>query len=262
MRLKTPKKPDPTREAFQDALHSIMLRWISASELDEPVYECAACKDLGAIEDDDGRYRDCRCRIQKRIANEFKRFGFDPKAIKGFARFEPKSKDHAFALRKAIEFAIGFQTRNRHCNGLMFCGTPGTGKTHLALAVAKRLIERNRPVRIECFPYILSMSRLKGYALYPEKQEQMRSQYMDAECLMIEDLYKNKSNSKTPLSEPDIHQLFPIIDYRASKKLPVIVTTELTPDEITNIDEGIGRRLLELCGGGTFTFGKDSVYRT
>lgn len=62
-----------------------------------------------------------------------------------------------------------------------------------------------------------------------------------AEVLIIDDLFKGKIN------ESDINIIFEIVNYRYMNNLPIIVSSEFTPEELLYFDEGIGSRIIEMC---------------
>jgi len=229
----------------------------------EPVYACPLCRDTGSVDHPETNSASrCVCSIRKQIAGIFRRNGINPDDIKRIRDFKQTLPAHVEAVQAIRKFVTTFRSSDRQPSGLMFCGQPGSGKTHLALATAKILVEQPRPVQLAYFPYIKTMQALKGLALDVRENSRLRETFIDAELLVIEDLYKDRAKTKTELPEADVRQLFPIIDERYTLKRPLIVTTELTPKDLWAIDTGLARRLLELCRGGIFEFsGQEYFYR-
>ena len=58
--------------------------------------------------------------------------------------------------------------------------------------------------------------------------------------LLIDDLFKGS------ISKSDINIMFELINHRYFNKLPVIVSTELSIENLVNIDEALGSRLIEM----------------
>ena len=51
---------------------------------------------------------------------------------------------------------------------------------------------------------------------------------------------------KGSISKSDINIMFELINHRYFNKLPVIVSTELSIENLVNIDEALGSRLIEM----------------
>ena len=66
------------------------------------------------------------------------------------------------------------------------------------------------------------------------------NRYKNAKVLLIDDLFKGS------ISKSDINIMFELINYRYFNKLPVIVSTELSIENLVNIDEALGSRLIEM----------------
>lgn len=74
------------------------------------------------------------------------------------------------------------------------------------------------------------------------------SRYKNATVLLIDNLFKGKVN------ESDINIMFEIINYRYLKRVPIIVSSELTSNKLLYFDEAIGSRILEMCQDRTIEF--------
>lgn len=123
--------------------------------------------------------------------------------------------------------------------GIIFYGTSGTGKSFLAGAIVNALLEGQVPALMTNFPRLLNI-------LQAAKDRQA---YIDGlrsyELLVIDDLGVERD------SDYAAEQVFSIIDARARSKLPLIVTTNLTIEEMKKPDTRksarIYDRILELC---------------
>lgn len=125
--------------------------------------------------------------------------------------------------------------------GLVLCGSYGTGKTHLATATAKRVLEKHGQ-RVWFNTFAGMLQELKSAYGNPEAYSQSMNKYCGVEVLVIDDL--GKENMTAWGSET----LFTIIDDRYRNMKSVIITTNLMPNELgKHIDEAIMSRLAEMC---------------
>lgn len=124
-------------------------------------------------------------------------------------------------------------------NSIMFCGQPGSGKTHLCIALANNFIKKDGK-RVIYMPYRDVITKLKQNILDKEYYKNIVGKYQLAEILLIDDLFKGKVN------ETDINIMFEIINYRYINKLPIIVSTEYLVEEMLSFDEAIGSRIYEM----------------
>lgn len=107
---------------------------------------------------------------------------------------------------------------------LLLRGTYGTGKTHLAAAIANYRLEMNEPVLFITAPDLLDYLRAtygpSSETGYDERFEQFRN----APLLVVDDL---GAESQTAWALEKLYQLF---SYRHSNRLPTIITTNKAPE--------------------------------
>lgn len=140
----------------------------------------------------------------------------------------------------ARRYAENFQEMKDRGKGLLLYGTVGTGKTFAAACIANALIDKSVPALVTNFARLTNT--IGG--MYEGKQ-----QYIDGlsrfDLLVIDDLASERD------TEYMNEIVFQIIDSRYRSGLPLIVTTNLTAEEIKHPAElkrqRIFSRLLEMC---------------
>lgn len=137
---------------------------------------------------------------------------------------------------KCKRYADAWDDMRRENSGLLLWGNTGNGKTFAAACIANELIDRGIPAMITSFPRILNA----GY----DKQE-IIEQVHYYPLMVIDDLGAERS------SEHTMETVYTVIDERYKSKKPLIVTTNLTLDELCkpkNMDyQRIYDRVIEMC---------------
>ena len=142
-------------------------------------------------------------------------------------------------IQAAQRYAADFRRHLRDGMGLLYHGPVGTGKTFLAACIANAVISQGYRVRLTSF------ARVADEIFKAEN----KAEYIDHLCrydlLILDDLGVER---KTEYMQEMVYK---IVNARYVAGAPVIVTTNLTPDELTKpADIGYTRtydRLLEKC---------------
>ena len=148
------------------------------------------------------------------------------------------SDEHLTSICK--RYVSNFGEMKRRGKGLLFYGSVGTGKTFLSACIANALIDEGET----CL--MTNMSRLTNTmtGLHEGKQEFIDS-FRRFSLLVIDDLSSERN------TEYMNEIVFNLIDSRYRSGLPLIVTTNLTAEELKRPYElhkqRIYSRLLEMC---------------
>ena len=174
---------------------------------------------------------------QRRI-REYKRIGFPESDMLqwNFANDDMKLPKLTNTMKKYVE---NFAELKQQGKGLLLFGTVGTGKTFAAACVANALIDKGYPCLVTNFARIANT--VQGTF---EKQAYYDSlnQYS---LLVLDDLAAER---KTDYMQEIVYN---VIDSRYRAGLPLIVTTNLTNDELKHpadiINQRTFSRLFEMC---------------
>ena len=144
-------------------------------------------------------------------------------------------------MAKAKAYVEHWDEMRQRGAGLLLWGDVGTGKTYMAGCIANALIDRGERVLMTNFARILNT--LTG--LYQGDRNEFIDSLNRYQLLIIDDLGMERD------SDFAREQVFSVIDSRYRSHLPMIVTTNLTMEELRNpgnlMQARIFDRVLERC---------------
>lgn len=227
----------------------------SSSET-EGNYDCSRCKDTGYIPIDNKTVRICPCREQKRIEKLFESSQITPafrqKTLENYTTDKtPISKDMLQCGKLYLE---NYQTGA----WLVLLGEPGSGKTHISIAVGNELIKQGVPTLY--FQHVEGMKELVNLIHEGKPLIDKISAMKQVGFLIWDDLFK-PAGDKLPKSFP-IETAFEVLNYRYLNQLPTAINSERTAKELLEIDKAVGSRIIERGKGFTVTAkGIENNYR-
>lgn len=179
-----------------------------------------------------------RIEFEKRI-REFRRIGFPESDMQDWT-FANDDRTNEKISAVARNYVDNFSKMNEDGKGLLLFGTVGTGKTYAAACIANALIDKGYSVLMTNFARIANTVQ----GLFEGKQE-----YYDSlnrfPLLILDDL---SAERKTEYMQEIV---FNVIDSRYRAGLPLIVTTNLTRDELKHpadvTNQRTFSRLFEMC---------------
>lgn len=229
-------------------------------------YCCRICQNKGYIavlaEHEDGTFglttRDCQCAETRKSIMQMQRSGLkDVIRNYTFDRFEATEPWQKTIKDAAMEYAKNPE------GWFALCGQSGIGKTHLCTAICRELLLRGEPVL-----YMLwrdDIAKIKQAAMgsqFDGEGDDLRrllDKFKTAKILYIDDFFKTGKTAESVTQRPtaaDINYAFEIINFRYNNPgLITIISTELTEDELLDIDEAIGGRIYERAKA--FSIGRD-----
>lgn len=142
-------------------------------------------------------------------------------------------------IRKAKQYVENWNDAYRENLGLIFSGDVGTGKTFAAACIVNALIDRGISVMMTSIPLLL-------VRLSDEKDKASVLNDLDQRSLLVLDDFGVERKT-----EYSLEQTFAIIDRRYRIGKPMIVTTNLSPNDLKQTDrmeyKRIYSRLLSMC---------------
>lgn len=174
-------------------------------------------------------------RIQR--LNMLKSLCFDDNALYGWTFDEDNGKNSVMKVAK--DYVNKWADVLSNNVGLLLWGNVGTGKTFFAACIANALVEQHISVRMTNFSTILN-------DLFAETDKNKYLERLnDHNLLIIDDLGIERG------TEYALEQVYNIIDTRYKSGKPLIITTNLTLEELKNpIDVAHKRiydRVLGMC---------------
>lgn len=218
--------------------------------------DCPRCLNKGRIahpkEDGGVALADCGCMKVRRSIWRMEQSGLK-NIVRDmtFDRFEAVEEWQQSIKNKALEYSEKLD------GWLLFCGQPGAGKTHLCTAACRHRLLMEDEVRY--MPWRDDVAQLKALSLDSEKRHRMIADLKTAPILYIDDFFKcgKSSDGSSSPTRADIDIAFEVLNYRYINRLPTIVSTEKSPQELLAIDEAIATRIFERAAGYTINIERD-----
>lgn len=205
----------------------------------------------------------CSCRCDKEREEAAKKAEEDKKAMERVSRLKKASlmdekfreatfanlradKDNSRNLRLCKRFVDAFDEMVAKNQGLLMWGDVGTGKTHMAACIANALLGRGIPVVMTSLVKLLEV--IQGGE---DRESDIIARMNSAKLVIFDDLGAERSTDYA------LEKVYNIIDSRYRRKLPMIVTTNLTIEEMKEETDRrytrIYDRVFEVCYPMQFT---------
>lgn len=208
----------------------------------DPIFTCEKCKDTGSV---NGEWCEClKKRVHKYSADELNKRS--PLKLCSFNNFDlslypdsPANKSPREEMKNnfriCVDFAENFKGDEK---GLLMTGGTGLGKTHLSLSIAKRVIEKDFCVVYCSTPELL---RTIDNEQFGRANGDTMSVVTSSDLLVLDDLGAENS------TERNTSLLYEIINGRICRSLPMIINTNLSPEELcSRYNERLFSRLFSM----------------
>ena len=180
---------------------------------------------------------DCNC---KKIRNELVRIknsGLEKiSAKRTLSKFKTPNK-----WQKHIKAVAESFLKSEKESWFYIGGQPGCGKTHICTAIAMELLSKNKTVRYMVWTDEAPV--LKAY-INDVSFAKLIHPFQSVDVLYIDDLFKTKSGEK--ISTADVNMALRIINHRYNAGLQTIISSELSIENIIDLDEALGSRIAEM----------------
>ena len=144
-------------------------------------------------------------------------------------------------MRMAKRYVLHWEELRKNATGLLLWGDVGTGKSFIAGCIANALLDKGVPVIMTNFARLLN----KLTDMYAGDRNAYIDSFKRYPLMIIDDLGVERN------SEFAREQVFSVIDSRYRCELPMIVTTNLTLEELQHPEDlsrsRIYDRVLERC---------------
>ena len=231
--VKIPETPN-----LEETVMAIKIRDYNASigTLEGP--HCDICNDKGCVMgiDDNGfeKITECSCMTKRNNLLRAKRSGMGELLKKSLDNYIVTDEWQNKAVAKARNY---MERATDHWYAMT--GQSGSGKTHICAAIANHFIAQGK--KVIYMPWNLTVKELKLKA--KDDYISILRQYVDTDVLYIDDFFKGK------ITDADITIAFELINSRAiSPHMITILSSELSLEDIREIDEAISGRIKEKCG--------------
>ena len=207
--------------------------------LGRDLVDCPVCNNSGVIcsVNADGVFwaKECECMKTRRSLRRIKQSGLqDALERYSFESYQTPDARRASILEKAKEYCAA--------DGGWFyiAGQSGSGKTHICTAICGELMKK--------YDVLYALWRelapkLKSLLNEPEYDDEMRK-LKTVRVLYVDDFLKGK------VTDADINLAFELLNARYNNsKLRTIISSELTIENVLQIDEGLGGRIYERSRG-------------
>lgn len=170
--------------------------------------------------------------LRARIPREYQDASFQHTNISGLPRN---------AVARVRRYVDTLDERLEAGDGLWISGSIGTGKTWLAMLVARYAIEQGRAVAVYSVPRLLSEIR-RTYDGEGTKTLDLLDQLTEVSLLVLDDVGTERTNPWV------LEQLYSIINERWQERRAIVLTTNLNPIDMQDqIGERAVSRLVGMC---------------
>lgn len=147
-------------------------------------------------------------------------------ADKSFDTYRANTPEQERVLRICREYAGAFVENYKAGTNLLMLGTPGTGKTHLAVAILRDVIERHKITGVYTSAARMFRRIKSTFGDSDETETQAIEVYTKPHLLVLDEIGVSYG------SDAELNYLFDIMNERYEQCLPTIIVSNIQPDEM------------------------------
>jgi len=156
-----------------------------------------------------------------------------------FANYFAETPDQQAALRTCREYAENFHRNAAEGRGLILPGNPGTGKNHLAAAIARKVLSMGRTVLHTTAREAISRIRETWRGAAGVSEREIVRRFAKADLLILDEVGRQYCTDSERI------HLFEVIDQRYREMRPTILLSNETP---AGIEACLGRATYDRIG--------------
>jgi DNA replication protein DnaC len=183
-------------------------------------------------------------RRERIITNALKQAAIPPRFLgRTLDSYEAKTAEQAAALSAATQYAEAFGEALETGRSMVFCGSPGTGKTHLATGIAQQVIAHGRTAAFTTTMNAIRRIRDTYRKASNETESDAIRSFTVPDLLILDEVGTQRGTDDEKVL------LFDIINARYEAIRPMIVISNL---DLKGVREYLGERAFDRLreGGG------------
>lgn len=185
-----------------------------------------------------------KCARELEMAGIIGRAAIPPRfQAKTFAGFDARGARQKAVLEQAVAYARDFEDALVAGRGMMFCGKPGTGKTHLACAILNEVVRKSRAGLYATVASAVRRVKDTWSRDSDETEREAIALFVQPDLLVLDEVGVQFG------SETEKLILFEIVNGRYEQVRPTILLSNL---DVKGVEDNIGYRAVDRLreGGG------------
>lgn len=199
-------------------------------------YDCPHCGNKGGKSSfnkvtGQSWWKPCNCLENKKNLLNIEKSGLGELLNYRVKDFEATNEFQMVMKSKAVDYI-----RNATNEWFLALGQPGCGKTMLCSAICNQRLKEGKVVKYIIWNEFISV--VKNLKVDSERNDYYH-EYLKADVLYIDDLLKGKP------TDFELKIAFQTINYRYNSNLPTVISSELSIEDLQELDEAIASRMYQ-----------------